>query len=73
LWLTWWRDALLLVHGSRAPITNSDRTAELQASAAALDAHAAQRFVEQLLGTLQALNQNANLRLAVEALLLQLP
>ncbi len=73
LWLTWWRDALLLVHGSRAAITNLDRAAELQACAGKLDPNRAMRFVEQLLGTLQALNQNANLRLALEALLLQLP
>ena len=73
LWLTWWRDALLLVHGSRAAITNLDRAAELQACASKLDPNRAMRFVEQLLGTLQALNQNANLRLALEALLLQLP
>lgn len=79
LWRRWAYGSLggvthcLLVPGSRATITNLDRAAELRTSAAKLDPNSAMRFVEQLLGTLQALNQNANLRLALEALLLQLP
>lgn len=73
LWLTWWRDLLLVQSGDGARVTNVDRVAALQAQAAQFstaEVHAA------LLATRAAarqLEQNANKQLALEVLALSLP
>ena len=73
LWLGWWRDVLLLVSGSHVAITNSDRKAMLHQQAGQVTTRQAQRMVAQLRSTTKNLDQNVNVRLALEVLLLSLP
>ncbi len=73
LWLGWWRDVLLLASGSRVPVTNVDQGAMLHQQAEQVTLRQAQRMVAQLQSTIRNLDQNVNLRLALEVLLLSLP
>jgi DNA polymerase-3 subunit delta' len=73
LWLGWWRDVLLLASGSHVAITNSDRRAMLRKQAGQVTIRQAQRMVAQLRSTTKNLDQNVNVRLALEVLLLSLP
>jgi DNA polymerase-3 subunit delta' len=73
VWLSWWRDLLLSAAGAEAPLTNVDRAGEVH--------HYARRFGPPVIGdTLRAirlttarLKRNANVRLALEVLMLDLP
>jgi DNA polymerase-3 subunit delta' len=73
LWLTWWRDALLLGHGSAVRLTHQDRRAELERVADALDPEQTRRAVESLRAAIDALDKHANPRLTAEVLMLDLP
>jgi DNA polymerase-3 subunit delta' len=73
LWLGWWRDVLLLASGSRVNVTNVDRVATLHQQAGQVTVRQAQRMVAQLQSITKNLDQNVNLRLALEVLLLSLP
>lgn len=73
LWLGWWHDVLLLVSGSRVAISNLDREAALRQLAGQVTLRQAQRMVAQLRSIIKNLDQNVNLRLALEVLLLSLP
>jgi DNA polymerase-3 subunit delta' len=73
LWLGWWRDVLLLASGSQATITNLDRKAMLHQQAGQVTIRQAQRLVAHLRSTARNLDQNVNVRLALEVLLLSLP
>ncbi len=73
LWLGWWRDVLLLASGSHVAITNLDRKAMLHQQSGQVTIRQAQRMVAQLRSTTKNLDQNVNVRLALEVLLLSLP
>ncbi|GAB4528072.1 MAG: DNA polymerase III subunit delta' [Anaerolineae bacterium] len=73
IWLGWWRDILLLVSGSQVAITNTDRMDVLRRQAEQVTVRQAQRMVAQLRSTAVNLDQNVNVRLALEVLLLSLP
>ena len=73
LWLSWWRDVLLLVSGSRVSVTNIDQATVLRQQASRVTLRQAQRMVTQLQFVTKSLDQNVNLRLALEVLLLSLP
>jgi DNA polymerase-3 subunit delta' len=73
LWLGWWRDVLLLASGSQTTITNLDRKAMLHQQASQVTIRQAQRLVAHLRSTNKNLDQNVNVRLALEVLLLSLP
>ncbi len=72
-WLSWWHDLLLLVAGVQDVTTNIDRAAVLHHQADQVTLQEAQRVVEQIGYTTRSLEQNANLRLALEVLTLSLP
>ncbi len=72
-WLGWWRDVLLLVAGSHVAISNIDREAILRKQAGQLTGRQAQRMVKQLRTVNKNIDQNVNLRLALEVLMLSLP
>lgn len=72
-WQTYWRDVLLLASGSDVPISNVDLQAELSGIANRLDAAAAASAVRATRRMMQTLNTNANLRLALEVMLLDYP
>jgi DNA polymerase-3 subunit delta' len=73
VWLSFWRDVLLLASGNAIPVANSDRLEKIQALAANLDLNSVHRFIQSLENTLELLDRNVNPRLACEVLLLDLP
>ena len=73
LWLRWWRDVLLLKEGAEEFAHNADRLDTLRSTAALLTTAQVVGFVKAISRTLDALDQNANPRLALEVLMLGLP
>ncbi len=73
LWLRWWRDLLLIKEGAGEFIYNIDRTDALNSIALILTTDQVLGFLKAVLRTLEALDQNANSRLALEVLMLNLP
>lgn len=73
LWLSWWRDVLLLAADARAAPLNRDQLPALRQAAEALGLETAARTVEAIQGTLNLLPRNVNAQLALEVLLLDLP
>lgn len=73
LWLRWWRDLLLVKEGAEKYLHNRDQLQQLHLQAAGLDSVQVVAFVKLLLRTLEALDSNANPRLALEVLMLNLP
>lgn len=73
VWLSYWRDVLLAVSAAQVPLTNIDHADELQELASGLELGRVQRFIRQIEDTLTALEGNANARLALEVLLLDMP
>ena len=73
VWLAYWRDVLMRVSRSQAPLVNLDRAEEISQLAQSLDLPTARRAVLALETTLDDLRTNINLRLAAETLLLELP
>lgn len=73
LWLTWWRDMLLAKSECTEFITNIDREDELGQQAERYEARVIHNMIKSIRETMQRLDQNANPRLALEVLMLQLP
>jgi DNA polymerase-3 subunit delta' len=73
VWLGWWRDALLVQQGCRDLVTNVDRIDALRRLGACHPPHVLWRALARVQETRQQLDANVNVRLAVEALLLDLP
>ena len=75
LWVTWWRDVVLLAAGAGAALTltNVDRVDSLRQQANQVTLQEARRIVAQLKFLLRSLDQYVSLRLALEVLLLSLP
>jgi DNA polymerase-3 subunit delta' len=73
LWLGWWHDVLLLASGSHVTLTNVDRGPLLRQQARQVTVRQAQRMVAQVRSIAKSLDQNVNLRLALEVLVLSLP
>jgi DNA polymerase-3 subunit delta' len=70
---SWWRDVLLIASGSVAPIANVDHEDELQEWAIRHDTGAASAALQAIQDTAWRLEHNANLRLSLEVLALDLP
>ncbi len=73
IWLTYWRDVLLQSHDCPVKPCNSDRAEEIRALAARAGAGDAHRALQATQRTIDALSTNANLRLALDVLLLDYP
>ena len=73
LWLRWWRDLLLIKEGVEQYVHNADRIIPLRLQATRLTTAQAVAFIKRLNLTLEALDRNANARLALEVLMLNLP
>jgi DNA polymerase III subunit delta' len=73
VWLSFWRDVLLLSSGTSAPITNLDRESEIQALADRFSIREAYDIISSLERTLHLMERNVNPRLALEVLLLDMP
>ena len=73
IWLTYWRDVLLQSHDCPVKPCNSDRADEIRSLAARSSARDAQGALVATRRTIEALATNANIRLALDALLLDYP
>ena len=73
LWLLWWRDMVLAANNCLDLIVNVDMRSTIQNQAAKVGAAESQRMVRAILGTMEALDQNVNARVALEVLMLDLP
>jgi DNA polymerase-3 subunit delta' len=73
LWLLWWRDMVLAANNSLDLIVNVDMQGLIQKQAAKIGATESRRMVRAILGTMEALEQNVNARVALEVLMLDLP
>ena len=73
VWLGWWRDALLVQQGCPDLVANVDHLEPLRRLGAAQPAERVWRAMARVQETRQQLDANANVRLAMEALLLDLP
>ena len=72
-WLVWWRDVILMQHGSDALIVNQEHRQVLDELARDLPSSQVRRFVEAIMTTAGYLRQNVNRQLALESLLLKAP
>ena len=73
LWLRWWRDLLLIKEGAEEYVQNLGSLGPLRSQAAHLSTGQVVESVKCLHQTLEALDRNANPRLALEVLMLSLP
>jgi DNA polymerase-3 subunit delta' len=73
LWLGWWRDLILIKEGAEQYVRNQDHLNQLRLQATRLTTSQIVGFIKLLQGTLEALDSNANARLALEVLMLNLP
>ena len=73
IWQTYWRDVLLQCYDSPVKPCNSDRRDQIRALAVRLQPSEALAALAATGRTLQALDTNANLRLALDALFLDYP
>jgi DNA polymerase III subunit delta' len=73
LWLRWWRDLMLIKEGAEEYAHYQDQLGQLRIQASQLTTPQIVRFIKALQQTLEALDSNANARLALEVLMLDLP
>lgn len=73
LWLSWWRDLVLIKEGADHYLLNQEHLTGLQVQASHLTGPEMTSFIKLLHQTLEALDSNANARLALEVLMLNLP
>ncbi|NWG17667.1 MAG: DNA polymerase III subunit delta' [Chloroflexi bacterium] len=73
LWQSYWRDVLLIAQGAALTPANKDRCAALERLAGTLMPEEALAALRATRETLQSLNTNLNLRLALEVMFLDYP
>lgn len=73
LWIGWWRDVMLVAAGADAPLTNVDRQSALRDHAHRFGVERSAAVVEALRSAADRLKRNANARLTLEVLMLDLP
>ena len=73
LWIGWWRDVLLLAAEADAPLTNVDRQSGLRDHARRFGVDRSTAVIEALRSAADRLRRNANARLTLEVLMLDLP
>lgn len=73
LWIGWWRDVLLLAADTDAPLTNVDRRSTLRDHAHRFEVAGSAAVLEALRSAADRLQRNANPRLTLGVLMLDLP
>ncbi|HJX69871.1 MAG TPA: DNA polymerase III subunit delta' [Dehalococcoidia bacterium] len=73
LWVNWWRDLLLVKGGNGKSITNTDQESALLQQAKKHSLRQIKDFIHHLQAVSEQLEQNANPRLALEVLMLNMP
>ena len=72
-WLDYWRDLLLVKLGGEDMIVNADRRNELTGMAGGYDLTQIKDYIQSIRRTAEQLKQNANTRLALEVMMLDIP
>ena len=72
-WLQWWRDVLLVQSGLTTELVHESWRGTIEAHAQRTSPPQTLAWLKRLYQTMEALDQNANPRLALEALMLDLP
>ena len=72
-WLAWWRDVLLVNHGTPQFVTHLSDMERLKALAAGLSSAQVARAIGAIGETMEHLERNANPRLALESMMLEMP
>ncbi len=73
IWLSFWRDVLLRAGGSQAPLTNIDRTENVEALGMRLSLAQARTLTRQCEQAIERLEKNVNARLLAEVTLMDWP
>jgi DNA polymerase-3 subunit delta' len=73
LWLDYWRDLLLIKAGCSEIITNIDRLAVLVEASSGFSLFQIKAFIDNIRAAGEQLRQNANSRLVLETLMLNIP
>jgi len=73
LWIGWWRDVVLVASEAEAAVTNVDRGEQLKEYARRFGVEASAAAVKALRSAADKLGRNANTRLTLEVLMLDLP
>ena len=74
LWESWWRDVMIASSGATSSaISNIDYQNEIQRVSSQVDITKAANTISAIRNTLDSLRKNANARLALEVLMLQIP
>ena len=73
LWLRWWRDLLLVKEGAAQYASDSDHLVQQQKLAETLSTAQIVGFLQTMGRTLDALDANANARIALDVMMLKLP
>lgn len=73
LWQGWWRDALLVNEGAHQHVQNTDRREEISRLANFIPSAAIATLLRRIQTTLTALDANANPRLTLECMMLDVP
>jgi DNA polymerase III gamma/tau subunit len=73
VWLSWWRDLMLIKGSCKEAIINIDYEAVLEKQAKALSLSEIERFISKLNSVQEGISRNVSPRLAFESLMLNLP
>jgi len=73
LWTSAWRDVMLLAAGAEAELANVDRRGKMQSLAERYGVERSNRVLQAIRSTVNLLKRNANKRLTLEVLMLDLP
>ena len=73
LWIGWWRDVMVANRGAPELVANVDYRSQIDAAAASLAPHQVTAAISAISETWERLETNANPRLALEGLMLELP
>ncbi len=72
-WATWWRDVMLIQHGSPDAVINLDRRVQLAQQALLFRPEQVEGALIDLMQTVRRIKSNVNARLALDVLALRLP
>ena len=73
LWISWWRDLLLIKGGCPDNITNIDQKEALYREAGYYDIIGIEKFINSLIRARAEIESNANARLVLDVLMLSIP
>lgn len=73
LWLSWWRDLMLVKAGTAHTISNADHLPTLQRQAAGYELQEIAGTIQAIRETIRQVDANVNKQLALEVLLLNIP